>query len=281
MKKITFVLKWVLCFLLFTNLQAQVAETSDGVVNHSGVSNLVQGSTPFTGTYYSNSRALLIYDNGPLINMPPDKSVLETSLGMNGYGFGAQTTANNRMADDLILTNDYDITSINFYAYQTGSTTTSTLTGVTLRVWDGVPGAMGSSVVWGDATTNVLGNTSFTGVFRVLETSQTATNRPIMEAQALTSGLTLTAGTYWLDWNFSGSLASGPWQPPIVILGTTTTGNGLQSINGGPYNPAVDGGSGAQQGLPFQVFANLMNQVNSCATDTPQPLGPGSGVTTL
>ena len=48
------------------------------------------------------------------------------------------------------------IQTITFFAYQTGSTTTSTMTGVNLQIWDGPPDNPGSAVVWGDTTTNVM-----------------------------------------------------------------------------------------------------------------------------
>ena len=74
----------------------------------------------------------VIFDNGPFMNSPgtgaggADESVLQTSLGMNNYGFGNQVSAGNRLADDFTLTTRARIKKIKFYAYQTGSTTTST-----------------------------------------------------------------------------------------------------------------------------------------------------------
>ncbi len=43
-----------------------------------------------------------------------------------------------------------------------------------------------------------------------------------------TIGTALAQGTYWVQSATDGSLASGPWAPPITILGQTTTGNALQ-----------------------------------------------------
>ena len=61
------------------------------------------------------------------------------------------------------------------------------------------------------------------------------TRRPIM-ADALcetSAACVLPPGQYWLDWQSDGSLSSGPWAPPITILGETTTGDGLQSLDQG------------------------------------------------
>jgi hypothetical protein len=52
----------------------------------------------------------------------------------------------------------------------------------------------------------------------------------------------------------TGTLAGGPWAPPITINGVTETGNALQ-LSGGEWVSADDelGGEGTldQQGFPF------------------------------
>ncbi len=61
----------------------------------------------------------------------------------------------------------------------------------------------------------------------------------------------LPAGTYWLDWQVGGSLASGPWAPAITILGQTTTGNAMQqTVSTGVWANFIDVGP---QGLPFII----------------------------
>ncbi len=280
MKKITMRITLLLCMVLTFGAFGQISENADGSISSTQPFMNLGRNIPNTGTHYTPSSLApgLIYDNGPIINVSPDRSRLESiTLGMNTLGFGAQTINNNRMADDVTLSGDYDISEFKFYCYQTGSTTTSTVTGITLRIWDGVPGVAGSNIIWGDATTNVLATTSWTGVYRDSEGTP-ATNRPIMEATVAPVGLTLTAGTYWLDWNFSGSLASGPWAPPIAILGQATTGNGLQSLAGGAYAAALDTGTSTQQGLPFQVWGSAVGggPVAECGTGNPQAI-PASG----
>ncbi|MDG6220859.1 MAG: hypothetical protein QCI38_05350, partial [Candidatus Thermoplasmatota archaeon] len=91
------------------------------------------------------SATQVLWDNGPLVNSPgtgfggADESVLQTSLGMSTYGYGHQQSAGNRIADDFTIPTGqfWEIENILFYAYQTGSTTTSTMTGVNYRIWDG------------------------------------------------------------------------------------------------------------------------------------------------
>lgn len=52
-----------------------------------------------------------------------------------------------------------------------------------------------------------------------------------------------------------GSLASGPWAPPITINGQTTTGDALQfTTSSGSWAPANDTGTYTQQGMPFLIL---------------------------
>jgi hypothetical protein len=204
----------------------------------------------------------VLFDNGPLINSPgsgvggADESVLQSvSLGMNTLGFGHQVLNDNRIADDFTVPNGdtWDITSITFFAYQTGSSTTSTMTGVRFEIWDGIPGV--GNLVFGDLATNRLVATSWSGIYRVTETTTgSSTDRPIMANVCSPLGtLQLPAGTYWIAWQTDGSLGSGPWAPPVTINGQATTGDGLQSITGGAYAAVIDSGSGTGQGFPFII----------------------------
>ena len=81
---------------------------------------------------------------------------------MGTYGFGAQLSAGNRVADDFTVTDaaGWAIDTITFFAYQTVSGTTSTITSLNLQIWDGPPNA-GGTVIWGDTTTNILTSTTW------------------------------------------------------------------------------------------------------------------------
>lgn len=170
-----------------------------------------------------------------------------TTLGVSAVGTF-------RLAENFVVpAGGWTIDKITTYAYQTGSTTTSTMTAFNFRVWNGVPGAMGSSIVFGDTTTNRMTTTSFTNIYRVTETTLTATNRPIMAIEAGGLNLTLPAGTYWLDWQVGGSLASGPFAPPLTTIGQTVTGDALQ-FDGTTWNSIADGGvANSFQGLPMTI----------------------------
>ncbi|HSL89755.1 MAG TPA: T9SS type A sorting domain-containing protein [Ignavibacteriaceae bacterium] len=207
----------------------------------------------------STPEAAELFDNGPVINAPgggpggSDGSVLQTSLLMNTLGGGWQLPSGISIADDFEVPagGDWEIDSIRFYGYQTGSTTTTTFTGVYVKIYDGDPSA-GGTVVWGDFTTNILGNTYWLNGYRYSETT-VGTTRPIMAVVAATIGLTLAPGTYWIEATATGTLASGPWMPPVTITGQTSTGNAKQLTSTG-WADWNDTGTMTPQGMPFKMF---------------------------
>jgi hypothetical protein len=212
--------------------------------------------------YPTDGPDAMLYDNGPAFNVPgggsggADLSLLEsTTLGMNTLGAGHQFTLGYRMADEFTVPagETWTIDSLIFYAYQTNSGMASTITGVYCQIWDGDPSA-GGTIVWGDLTTNRLANTYWSNIYRASETSPTSTARPIMRNVAATSALVLTEGTYWIDWSTDGSASSGPWAPPIAILGQATTGNALQYTTA--WAPFLDSGTSTPQGLPFEIWGS-------------------------
>lgn len=189
-----------------------------------------------------------------------DESVVQTvSLGMETFGFGQEVvTFDNTIADDFILFGgNNEIDSMRFFAYQDGSTTTSSIDGIYVRIWDGQPNAFGSKIIFGDLTTNRLGSTRWAGIYRVTEaTSGFSTERPVMIISALTK-LRLDQGQYWLEWGTSGKLKLGPWAPPLTIEGMSTTGDALQSLEGNAFMPVLDGGTLTGQGFPFVIYGKL------------------------
>ncbi|HRI57650.1 MAG TPA: hypothetical protein PK170_11200, partial [Anaerolineae bacterium] len=201
--------------------------------------------------------AAVLYDNGTLITHPgggaggANASAVQTGLGNSTYGFGHAITAGLRIADDFTVpAGGWNISTITFYAYQTGSTTTSTINNVNLRIWDGVPGV--GNIVFGDTSTNRLAGSSFSNIYRVLDTGLGDSARPIM-ADVVTVNTVLPAGTYWLDWQTGGTLSSGPWAPPVTILGQTQKpgANGMQFNT--TWGAAIDTGSSTQQDFPFII----------------------------
>ncbi len=214
-----------------------------------------------------NAGAQVLYDNGPYYNSTgtgangANESVLyTTTFAMGTIGFGNQQTAFNRVADDFMITDCvWRIDSVVFFGYQTNSTTTSTFTSVNFRIWDSIPDAIGANVVYGDTTTNRMIRTTWSGAYRITETTTGNTARPIMRNVCTAGGVVLTGGTYWFDWSSAGSLASGPWAPPRTPVQLAITGNGRQRT-GSTWNNAVDGGTNTPaQGFPFIVYGTALN----------------------
>jgi hypothetical protein len=216
------------------------------------------------------ARANQLYDNGPLITSVgtgaggADESVLQTtSLSMTLLGTSVNATGGFRLTDDFTIPagSAWDIEEITFYTYQTGSPPTSTITRLHVEIWDGDPAQPGSTLLFGDLSTNRLVDTAFSDIYRVTETTSGTTARPIMSATA-GIGANLPAGTYWLVWQIAGSLPSGPWAPPITVVGQNTTGDAQQySATTMAWTPVVDGGSLTAQGLPFTICGRVGAQV--------------------
>ena len=206
-----------------------------------------------------------IYFNGTCVNGPAsgpgiaDSSILQNvTLGMTTLGAGHALSALIRVTDDFSVAgtniSGWQIDSIAFFAYQTGSTLTSTINHVNLRIWQGSPAdsASGSTIVFGDNTTNRMVRTAWSNTYRFSENS-IGTTRPVMRNVVAVNTVLSVGSSYWLDWQTGGTLASGPWVPPIAINGVSTTGNALQSI-GGVWAALNDGGSLTPQGLPFVIM---------------------------
>lgn len=235
---------------------AQNAESIDDVQQ-------IPSPDPIEGApVWSGPSGNVLFDNGPLVTSVgtgaggADESILENvTLGNTTLGFAHQIVSNQfQVADDFtIVGQPWTINEIVFFAYQTGSPTTSTINDYRVQIWDGPPAAMGSNVVWGDLVTNVLGTSEFSNIYRVAESTPGDTNRPIM-ANTVPVGVTLPPGQYWIEWEAGGTLGSGPWAPPVTIQGQAATGDGLQSADDGlTFAPVVDGGSTEPQGLPFII----------------------------
>ena len=207
-----------------------------------------------------------LFDNGPIITSSgtgvggANESVLENNtLSMTSYGTAHHSGANLRVAEDFIISGSpWLIDSIDFFAYQTNETA-STITSINLRIWDGMPNSPGSTVVFGDTSTNVLNSTADSGILRVNEDTQGTVNDRQIAISNVQINQLFTPGTYWLDWQSDGSGLSGPFVPHVTIPGQTTTGNALLSTdNGATYGALQDLGSLTNQGLPLIINGTVI-----------------------
>jgi hypothetical protein len=240
---------------IVNSMQSDSVTQFEGVLTQVGTS--LQGSAGKSG--FGHPEAIL-WDNGPLITHPgggyngANASALQTALGLSTYGFGQQFSYGYRMADDFVIAGpgSWNIQQITFFAYQSSAPVSpSPITGVYYQIWNGPPNNPASSVVFGDLVTNRLASSNFTNIYRVLDTGLTNHDRGIL-ANVANAGVVLPSGTYWLEWMIDGNSSySGPWAPPISILGQTTTGNAMQYTTS--WAPALDGGTATQQGMPFVI----------------------------
>ena len=248
--------------------------------------------------YGQTDNPAILHDQSELVSNPgagfggADASAITAP----GTLFGASTTGNPfKMSDDFTIPSgqSWQIDSIIVFGYQTGSTTTSTITEARLEIQSGIgPDTTGSTVVFGDTTTNRMLGTYWSGIYRVTSTTLTNSQRPIMRVN-VTVNSTLPSGDYWLISSLKGSLASGPWSPPRTIPAVPLTGNGKQRVATG-WQPYVDGTPPSGQGVPFIIYGSVvgggpmwpvpellyyqMNDVNAGAT--PNHADPGAGTPT-
>jgi len=274
MKKINYYLLLFVTVLFFVNATGQNDDLSDPTIP------IVETSTNATipNTATRGGGGSLIYDNGPHFNIAgsPNISLLQNeTLGMNTLGYRVDLSDENSMADDFTLDEDTEITSIDLYCHQTGASDVSTITAVYVQIWDGNP-TTGGTVIWGDLTTNIIETTGWSDTYRVSEDFPLITLRAIFITRAVTEGLSLTAGTYWLEWTSEGDPTYlGPYQPPIAILGQAATGNALRRNDTGTWRTVLDSGTGDPQGLPFQLYGNTLgvdeNTLNTQIIIFPNP----------
>lgn len=138
----------------------------------------------------------------------------------------------NRIADDFVVPpgQSFVINAVDFYAYKTGAPLTPTpIAGYTLRIWNGRPGDGGATVIFGDTTTNRLQSSQSTSTFRIFNTTTPApgtapgTTRLIWRNRVtIDPPLTLTAGTYWLDWASTDTSAGNHFHPSVTLPGART-----------------------------------------------------------
>lgn len=182
-----------------------------------------------------------------------DLSQLETSpVAENIFGFGSAASAQVVVADDFTVSGGgWNVTALRFYLYQTGATAPS-ITGIN---W-----AIGSSAT---LTLNAASPTSVNwwnpngvGVYRMTSTTTSDTNRRIQEVVVDIPDMMLADGTYMLSYSTAGTLASGPWVPPLPTSNAVFGQNAVQSLTGGAFAPVFVDAAGTVGGdLSFVVEA--------------------------
>jgi hypothetical protein len=219
--------------------------------------------------FYSNSGDLddpyMITRPGGQCSTNGDATDLQSSLGLSSYGFGCQAAVNNAVADDFVLPHGYLVDQIVCYLYQAGATAPSiTSLGYAFSntSFNGQP-----QPAWTTVTPAVV----LTNVYKKIDINGPTENcgRRIQQVTvALNPPFVRSAGTYWLAWRGTGSIGSGPFQPPVVIPGATQKpgANALASAYGEPFAPIHDSGNGAAQDLVFELHGYQLGDLNCDGT---------------
>lgn len=205
---------------------------------------------------FGSAQAIDLFNNGAAVSGTPPISVIRT--GGTLFGAGAQGGIPNLVADDFAVGGaGWNVQSLSFFSYQTGAASAYTFTGLN---W---------SIVSGDVTTGTvvasgggaLTNGGLQG-YRVTSTTLGDTNRAIFRLNVDVTDFNLAAGNYWLRWGMTGTLASGPWQPPTA---NGAFGNGAQSLANAAFNPVVDAGDGLGVEFPFIIAGTVVPEPGTWA----------------
>jgi hypothetical protein len=199
------------------------------------------------------------YDHSQLINnfgggtgaiAGADLSQLEnTPVVENIFGYGAQTTFNNIMADDFTVSaGGFTAESITFFSYQTGAVAPSILT----ASW--ALGAAPSTSLTLSAVTASWWMPNGVGVYRVTSTDTSGSTRRIQAFTVDIPDVNLAAGVHFVSAHFAGAGASGPWLPPLPTSNAVWGQNAQQSIAGGAFGPVfVDAALTLGADMPFII----------------------------
>ena len=188
----------------------------------------------------------------------------------NLLGFGATlTTGGNRLADNFTVPagQTWTITSVSVQGFVANWTApVSPFSGAALQIWNGVPGAQGSNVVFGDLTTNRLASATPSNVYVIRNTVVQPTtqnfSRPLWKLNmSVATPLTLGPGTYWIDFQATAFNNAAVFFRNVVVPGTRgqASWNARQYFNSTDvWQPIVDDGTPASapdvpQDIAFEI----------------------------
>jgi hypothetical protein len=240
-----------------------------------------------------NSYAQLLYSNGPISTgathiatstaAPAGYTWSElqtpgTSIGFSGF-YNNALTSNFALAEDFVVPvgQTWNLTNVNVYGYQTSfAGATVPIDVLRIRIWNGDPSLGTSTVVYGDMTTNVL-NAAGSGeefVYRVATT--TGTTRKVWRFNAAIT-TSLTAGTYWIEYQVHAINDASVFVPPVTILGTQSDPSWTaKQRNAATWAGMIDAGSTFNKSIPFQLIDSSLglnsNELASSFKMYPMPV---------
>jgi hypothetical protein len=178
-----------------------------------------------------------------------DTSLIESGFSTSGYSCSA--AGGTRLADQFVVPAGelWTLSKLHWFAFQTGAPTSGSITGIQVNLWSSMPATGGTPLWTGPA--NVFVSQAWTNCYRVVSLPGD-TSRAVMDVVAnLASAPALPAGTYWIDVQVAGSLASGPWAVPTVPHGSGDDARFFSASTG--WVAVSDIASGSTQDLPFQL----------------------------
>lgn len=225
-----------------------------------------------TGTVSTNSTAAPAGYSWSELQTP------NTSLGLSCYYNNALTT-NFALADDFVVPvgETWNISSLDVFGYQTSyAGTTIPIDVIRVRIWNGDPSLGTSSIVFGDMTTNVLNAAGSGEEFVYRTATATGTTRKVWRFNANVTA-SLTAGTYWVEFQVHATNDAALFFPPVTILNTLSspTWNGKQR-NVAAWANTIDGGSTNILAIPFKFNGTVLglnsNEFSSQIVMYPNPV---------
>lgn len=187
----------------------------------------------------------IIYDNGPLATGTVARNGSVAPMGSQwsevSWDFGVTTqsstlagvgcqvigaTTSNRCADDFNVPpgQTWTINQVIYFVYQANAAV-NPVVGANLRIWNGRPADVGSTIIFGDTTTNRLASSVDSGMFRIFNSgppnnTATGTTRRLWRVTVnVAPALVVTSGNYWIDFQTDGG-AAGNFTPTNTITGT-------------------------------------------------------------
>ncbi len=204
----------------------------------------------FAGTKTLQAPSSIIYDNGPIATGAISENNTAAPAGTQWselqHNAGNTAEANtgtgilcavilpntiNRCADDFSVPvgQTWTINQVITFAHVTNfSGTASPFIAANLQIWRGRPGDPGSTIVFGDTTTNRLASSTDSLIYRISNSSVPATINPVTNRRvwqnnlAVSPAAVLTAGTYWIDFQ-TDSGGTSNFTPQTTIRLTRTT----------------------------------------------------------
>lgn len=202
------------------------------------------------------AQAQILFDNGAAVAGTPPLSVIRT--GGTLFGAGAQGNIPNLVGDNFTVGGPgWNVSSLSFFSYQSFAGSVYTFTGAT---WNVISGDVNGGTVVASGSGSVT-NGGLVG-YRVTGTTLANTDRAIFQVNIDVPDFSLAPGNYWLTWGLTGSLASGPWQPPTAA---GTVGNAVQSLANAAFNPVVDAGDGLGVEFPFLIQGSVVPEPGTYA----------------